>query len=77
MITLNVTSIPRLRADKGANAVFDFELKQNACGRWVVSGTGDHWGGVFLTRDAAVKFARAELEEASRETWPVLQGHAA
>ena len=69
MSTLNVTSIPRLPADHGANAVSDFELKQNACGRWVVSGTGDHWGGIFLTRDAAVKFARAELEDASCETW--------
>ena len=77
MSTLNVTSIPRLRADQGANAVSDFELKQNACGRWVVSGTGDHWGGIFLTHDAAVKFARAELEEACRKTWPVVQGRAA
>ena len=77
MSTLNVTSIPRLRADQGANAVSDFELKQNACGRWVVSGTGDHWGGIFLTRDAALKFARAELEEASCATLVGAQGRAA
>ena len=36
-------------------------------GRWVVRGVGDHWGGIFLTRDAALKFAKAELEQAETE----------
>ena len=67
MPMLNVTSIPRRAADCGANAVSDFELTQNVCGRWVVSGVGDHWGGIFLTRDAALKFAKAELEQAEME----------
>jgi hypothetical protein len=69
MSTLNATSVPRPPADWGLNGVSDFDLRQNGCGRWVITGTDNHWGGIFLTRDAALKFARAELEEAACEPW--------
>ena len=56
MRTLNITSIPRLPADHVANAVSDFKLNQKACSRWVVSGTGDHLGGIFLTKGSFLLF---------------------
>ena len=40
-----------------------FELKHDD-GGWVVSGTGDQWGGIFVSRDAALWFAWTELEQA-------------
>ena len=41
-----------------------FALQQDGDGRWVVSGTGDQWGGIFVSRDAALRFAWTELEQA-------------
>jgi hypothetical protein len=64
MHMLNLTSTLPLPGRHGSSTVSGFDLKQDLQGRWVVRGAGDHWGGVFLTRDAAVKFARAELEQA-------------
>ena len=63
MPTINPSSIARYPFP-GA-PMSGFALKQDGGGRWVVSGTGDQWGGIFVSRDAALRFARTELEQAA------------
>lgn len=63
MPTMNPSSIARYPSP-GA-PMSGFALKQDGDGRWVVSGTGDQWGGIFVSRDAALRFAWTELGQAA------------